>query len=136
MRCNCSLCTRNGYLNVYPLRNEIRVQLGSVEVAPGSAALRKEIDLGYYTPKGAGEGSEHVFCVKCGSSVWVDRLGGEEGKAVDGEEDFVALNVRLSIRAVLNEPSMQKVRMLKDIDVGELVFEFANGKSWEPQYQI
>lgn len=99
MNCNCSLCTRNGYLNVYPLRGDVRVQLGEEEVLPGSPALRKakEEVLGYYMPRGAGEGNEHVFCKKCGSSVWVDVKVGQQ-QVLGGEPDQVVVNVKIPSR--------------------------------------
>ncbi|MCJ1478566.1 hypothetical protein MMC13_007247 [Lambiella insularis] len=120
MNCNCSLCTRNGLLNIYPLRNDIRVQLGDSEVLPGSSAFRKakEEVLGYYVPKGAGEAHEHVFCRNCGSSVWVDIKGGQD-QVPEGEVDQIALNVR----------------MIHDIDVEDLKLQHADGKAWDPQYR-
>lgn len=70
--CNCSICTRNGLLNVYSTREEVRVRLGdsTTETVPGSAELReKEAGLGYYMF--GKKDVEHVFCLTCGSSVWV-----------------------------------------------------------------
>lgn len=106
MNCNCSLCTRNGYLNVYPQRHEIQVQIhrdmnegNRVEVVPGSETLRGDRSdvLGYYVYGVAPDKeNEHVFCKKCGSSLWVDTKGGEaQAKKTmkDGEKDIVAVNV-------------------------------------------
>lgn len=104
--CNYNLCTRNGYLNVYPLRHEVQVPINhnlgdgsQVEGMPGSETLRrakKEV-LGYYPYSDfMNEENEHVFCKKCGSSLWVDTRGGEEkAKEMRKEEvkDIVAVNV-------------------------------------------
>lgn len=67
---------------------------------PGSETLRsaKEEILGYYyVYRGAlGRENEHVFCKRCGSSLWVDAKGGEEmakQTRKEGEEDIVAVNV-------------------------------------------
>lgn len=77
--CNCSICTRNGLLNVYPKRDEVRVRLGDSdnEISPESEELRgKDSVLGYYMF--GDKEVEHAFCLRCGSSVWValvaDRL--------------------------------------------------------------
>lgn len=69
------------------------------EARPGSEMLRRERKdvLGYYFYGGGPDRkNEHVFCKRCGSSLWVDAKGGEE-KAKEtmkeGEEDIVAVNV-------------------------------------------
>lgn len=101
MSCNCSTCSRYGYLNIYPDRHDVRVKLGDGSgrtVKPGSADFREYFkgQLGYYVDRG-----EHAFCNKCGCSLWVDHEGGEEGgklKEPDpngpfGLRDIVAINV-------------------------------------------
>lgn len=98
MSCNCSLCTRNGYLNVYPHRHEICVRLhDDTEAMPGSETVRKEKKdvLGYYYVYGGSPDreNEHVFCKSCGSSLWVDVKRGEEKATKEGKEDIVAVNV-------------------------------------------
>jgi hypothetical protein len=122
MNCNCHMCTRNGYLNVYPVRDEIRVRLPSLptsagehkadtkegeEVSPGSEELRSIPGiLGYYVFDYGPRETEHVFCLHCGSSLWVDANGGkkafqamiEDAKAKGDdakgqEKDIVAINV-------------------------------------------
>ncbi|MCJ1427574.1 hypothetical protein MMC29_005477 [Sticta canariensis] len=141
MSCNCSLCTRNGYLNVYPQRHEMLVQIHHhhdipgeessqvllPESVPGSETLRSATEeiLGYYHVYGGalGRENEHVFCKLCGSSLWVDAKGGEEmakQTRKEGEEDIVAVNVR----------------MFQDINVQDLKLQFANGRTWDPQYKI
>ncbi|KAL2007411.1 hypothetical protein VTN00DRAFT_8849 [Thermoascus crustaceus] len=105
--CTCSICTSNGYLNVYPLRSEVRIQLrrqyqgteakvtetaerDEEEVHPGSSALRKQttgLKLGSYI-FGAKK-AQHVFCLRCGSSLWIEPVDGYRG---EGEWDVVAVN--------------------------------------------
>jgi hypothetical protein len=132
--CNCHLCTRNGYLVVFPTREEIRVRLplppssspssrspsGRAqtdnerefeEVSPGSEQLRSIPGiLGYYVIDDSPRKLEHVFCLRCGSSLWVDKDGGEkafrakieDAKAKGDEEaakekDVVVINVSRSL---------------------------------------
>lgn len=69
-----------------------------VEVVPGSETLRENRSdvLGYYVCRlGPDRENEHVFCKKCGSSLWVDTKGGEEQAkktSKNGEKDIVAVN--------------------------------------------
>jgi hypothetical protein len=73
--CNCKLCTKNGYLNIYPLRIDVIIEgadkLGSYVWSEKSCA--------------------HKFCTACGSSMFASPRG--EG-GVEDTEDF-AINVSL-----------------------------------------
>ena len=55
--CNCSICEKNGYLNVYPLRENVVFQSGYD-------------DLGSY--RFGQETRQHLFCKKCGTSLIID----------------------------------------------------------------
>ena len=73
--CNCSICNRNGLLVVYPLRDQVKIRLGgspdAEEVTLGSEKLReKDSGVGYY--QFGGYVVEHVFCLTCGSSLFID----------------------------------------------------------------
>ena len=74
-KCNCSICTRNGYLMSYPKRDEVVFLQG------------------YETLKNYNFGSgtvDHKFCPLCGSSVMIDL-----NKAfMDSFGDALAMNVR------------------------------------------
>ncbi|KAK2754553.1 hypothetical protein FQN54_006954 [Arachnomyces sp. PD_36] len=111
--CDCSICTRNGLLNVFPDKDEVRVRLGnsSAEFTPGAPELRtKEAGLGYYMF--GGKKLEHVFCLTCGSSVWASMVA--EGPNV------MAINVR----------------MLRDVDVRDLRLKQFAGKNLDPVYNV
>lgn len=56
--CNCSICQRNGYLLVYPVKENVKLESG----APGS--------MGSYAF--GNEAVSHKFCVQCGSSVFFE----------------------------------------------------------------
>ena len=55
--CNCSICEKNGYLSVYPLRENVVFQSGYD-------------DLGSY--RFGEETRQHLFCKKCGTSLIID----------------------------------------------------------------
>lgn len=72
--CNCSICSRNGYILAYPPREDL-------------VYLRGEDSMkGYYFNDKL---AEHKFCSKCGSSILVD----PHGKF--GDQDWVGVNVRM-----------------------------------------
>ncbi|CAF9928768.1 hypothetical protein IMSHALPRED_007731 [Imshaugia aleurites] len=57
MNCNCSICCKNGYLNVYPQRADVVFRRGE-ELMRGYAFGEKRC--------------VHKFCPTCGSSLFVD----------------------------------------------------------------
>jgi hypothetical protein len=65
--CNCSICTKNGYLLVYPLRTDVVFVSGEDKLAEYS--FGKAI-------------VPHRFCSSCGTSILLDfkdvTFGGEE----------------------------------------------------------
>ncbi|KAF2190549.1 hypothetical protein K469DRAFT_721449 [Zopfia rhizophila CBS 207.26] len=76
--CNCSICSRNGYLLVYPLREQLNVM-------SGEGALR---DYAFGRKR-----NRHKFCSKCGSSVFFDPRMAEYGE----EPDLLGVNVSLPV---------------------------------------
>ncbi|KAB8217862.1 Mss4-like protein [Aspergillus novoparasiticus] len=56
-RCNCSICTKNSYLLVYPLRKDVVFHRGEDQLA--------EYRFGNRT-------KPHKFCPNCGTSVLID----------------------------------------------------------------
>jgi len=68
-RCNCSICTRNGYLLIYPELADVNFTQGSID------------ELKSYGFKKMN--AAHRFCGECGSSLLI----------TIAEKDFVALNV-------------------------------------------
>jgi len=75
MNCNCSLCTRNGYLNIYPKRENVIFRSG-------------QDNLSTYPVRNV---NAHKFCSTCGSSILVDALNEVKGD----NEDIIAVNVRM-----------------------------------------
>ena len=70
--CNCSICRRNGYLLVYPLRKNVKILRGRNNL--GKYSFNRHI-------------ATHLFCPKCGGSVYID-FEGKEAK------DVLGVNVR------------------------------------------
>ncbi|KAF2017296.1 hypothetical protein BU24DRAFT_147716 [Aaosphaeria arxii CBS 175.79] len=83
--CNCSICSRNGYLLVYPLRAQFNLK-------SGDAAL-KTYSFGKMR-------NHHKFCGRCGSSVFFDPRLIELG---DGSPDLLGVNVRMFKNVKLDE---------------------------------
>ncbi|KAH6637894.1 Mss4-like protein [Boeremia exigua] len=75
--CNCTICTKNGYLLLYPRRQDVAIHHGEQALKSHSFGPKQLL---------------HQFCGECGSSVWFDpRLKGL------GEEmpDLLGVNVRM-----------------------------------------
>ena len=73
MNCNCSICSKNGYMNVYPNRRDIVFVSG------------EDTMKGYQF---GNEKSTHQFCPMCGSSLFIDPY--------IPDNDKVVVNVSLS----------------------------------------
>ncbi|PVH99227.1 hypothetical protein DM02DRAFT_615184 [Periconia macrospinosa] len=76
VECNCSICSRNGYLLVYPPREHFVLQSGEEVLRSYSFGAKRNL---------------HKFCGKCGSAVFFDPRMKEFGE----ELDLVAVNVRM-----------------------------------------
>ncbi|KKY37685.1 hypothetical protein UCDDA912_g02307 [Diaporthe ampelina] len=61
VECNCSICQRNGYLLVYPIKENLELGGGSDDA------------MGSYTF--GSKNVKHNFCKECGSSVFFEVLG-------------------------------------------------------------
>jgi hypothetical protein len=75
--CNCSICSRNGYLFVYPLREHFRLKSGEDALKSYSFGPKRVL---------------HKFCTKCGSSVFLDPRMTEFGQ----QPDLLGVNVSLA----------------------------------------
>lgn len=74
--CNCSICQRNGYLLVYPSREQLHIISGEEAMKSYSFGPKRNL---------------HMFCGKCGSSVFFDPRMKEFG---EGEGlDLLGINV-------------------------------------------
>ena len=80
--CNCSICQRNAYYLVYPSREQLRINSGEEALRSYSFGPKKNL---------------HMFCGKCGSSVFFDPRMKEfdEGGGLD------VLGVNVSLDAVV-----------------------------------
>ncbi|PGH15358.1 hypothetical protein AJ80_05542 [Polytolypa hystricis UAMH7299] len=72
VNCNCSLCFRNGYLLIYPQKNDVTFHGNSRDFMKGYQFNKRAIT--------------HYFCSNCGTSV-----GGEP---VDDKPPIFAINIR------------------------------------------
>lgn len=72
--CNCSICSKNGYMLVYPLRQDLVLTQG------------EDVLKSYSFGKGQ---NQHKFCGECGSSVFFDPRMAEHGQ----EPDLLGVNV-------------------------------------------
>ncbi|KAK7954441.1 hypothetical protein PG996_015253 [Apiospora saccharicola] len=73
--CNCSICTKNGYLFVYPKCKDVVFHSG-------------EHHLSSY--RFGGKKKPHKFCPSCGTSVLIDF----SESARDVEREVTAINIR------------------------------------------
>jgi hypothetical protein len=77
--CNCSICSRNGYLLVYPERSQLRMKSGEETLEDYSFGPKRIL---------------HKFCGRCGSTVFFDPRMGEYGEA---PPDLLGINVSLAM---------------------------------------
>ena len=96
--CNCSSCTKKGYLNVLVPRSGIMVKVPSattsetLELNPGtkdcdgSAWAAETLSSYVYNHQ------QHVFCKLCGCGVWIDGEG-QDGAEARSEKDILGVNV-------------------------------------------
>jgi hypothetical protein len=103
MNCNCTLCTRNGYFNVYPERKNIKIFAKDFKKGfdePWNGIWVERAGLKRYTIEEESEDKKesctHLFCGKCGASMFTLPREGVEG----GEGEDVAVNVSF-LRSIL-----------------------------------
>ena len=73
--CNCSICSRNGYLLVYSERSQLHIKSGEDALKNYSFGVKRNL---------------HKFCGECGSSVFFDPRMKEFGEA---PPDLIGVNV-------------------------------------------
>lgn len=74
--CNCSICNRNGYLLVYPDREQVRFKSGEEALREYSFGPKRVL---------------HKFCGNCSAAVFLDPQMGKYGEA---PPDVLGINVR------------------------------------------
>jgi hypothetical protein len=73
-RCNCSICTRNGYLLVYPKREHVSFLCGEDKLSAYRFGNRRK---------------PHMFCPTCGTSMFIDFRESDR----EDERDEIGFNV-------------------------------------------
>jgi hypothetical protein len=110
-QCNCSICEKNGYLLVYPIRRDLVFTQGMFSgklasciprvsfcspLFPGLFVVADGLYVGYDNLSEYYFGSNdkaHKFCKTCGSSILIDFKMIERGVTDDPEKDHLAVNV-------------------------------------------
>ncbi|CZT01551.1 uncharacterized protein RCO7_02131 [Rhynchosporium graminicola] len=77
-KCNCTICTQNGYVFVYPPRRDIHFTRGFESL--GEDKFNTKLKT-------------HKFCKTCGTSILIDFNGTVPAKR-DTDHDILAINVR------------------------------------------
>ncbi|KAF2716674.1 hypothetical protein K431DRAFT_289202 [Polychaeton citri CBS 116435] len=76
LSCNCSICFKNGYLLVYPLRPDVKFLAGEDKLKD------------YFFGK---KNKPHRFCGECSSSILIDF----KNSNFESEREMLAMNVRM-----------------------------------------
>ncbi len=118
--CNCSICCKNGYLNVYPKRTDVVFDRGEDHMKGYLFGEKKCM---------------HKFCPTCASSMFVD-------PHMDDPE-LIVVNVRVSflvvVVVVLSWTTLiwPQVRMFKNIDVDKLeLWKYDGFNRLQPGYEV
>ncbi|KAJ4369147.1 hypothetical protein N0V83_006231 [Neocucurbitaria cava] len=77
--CNCSICSRNGYLLVYPERSQLHMTSGEDQLKNYTFGKKRNL---------------HKFCGRCGSSVFFDPRMKEYGDSPPAP-DLLGVNIRM-----------------------------------------
>lgn len=114
--CNCSICTRNGYIMAY-------ASIADVEYHTGADNLSEF--------RFAREVGVHKFCKTCGSSIC--------GEMKVGDVEMVAINVSISFSRNLTRGWLiimdSKVRLFQDIDLKTLKLQHSDRKQYGGGYE-
>ena len=118
--CNCSICTKNGYLLIYPERQDVVWTKGFDHLKSYKCATKTK---------------DHLFCPTCGSSILIDFNGTNESG------DYLAVNVGCcqqyqSIRLSKANGNVYKARMIHDINPQTLNLRYGDYKSFGEPYSI
>ncbi|KAF2447031.1 hypothetical protein P171DRAFT_243862 [Karstenula rhodostoma CBS 690.94] len=78
IECNCSICSRNGYLLVYPQREQVQITSGQEALKTYTFGPKRNL---------------HHFCGRCGSAVFFDPQLRKRGE----DHDIMGVNVGLEL---------------------------------------
>lgn len=81
--CNCSICQRNGYLLVYPIKENLKLRDGSEEALGSYGFGNKNV--------------KHNFCKECGSSVFFEVLSPPKRAELEAEAKGEKLPVIMGV---------------------------------------
>ncbi|KAK7715135.1 hypothetical protein SLS64_003832 [Diaporthe eres] len=110
--CNCSICQRNGYLLVYPIKENLKLEDGS-EVAMGSYRF-------------GNKNVKHNFCKECGSSVFFEVSSPPKEAQLKAEAKGEKLPVIMGVN----------LRMVTGLEVDKLIIKKIDGEGREPKYAV
>ncbi|KAI0967540.1 glutathione-dependent formaldehyde-activating, GFA [Xylaria arbuscula] len=90
--CNCSICTKNGYLFAYPKREDVVFASGEVDMTSYRFGPCKK---------------PHKFCPTCGTSILIDFS--ESDREI--EREVIAVNIRtfVEIEELMNHLKFKRV---------------------------
>ena len=117
--CNCSICTKNGLLNVYPRRDEVE-WLRGYDTMSSYRTSTKMMD--------------HKFCPNCGSSILIDFNWTDETQPYAGDRLAINVSAREFLKTMPNEGRAtdvefaMQVRMVKDFEDKGLNLRESTGK--------
>ncbi|KAG6366979.1 hypothetical protein INS49_001160 [Diaporthe citri] len=110
--CNCSICQRNGYLLVYPIKENLKFGDGSEEAIGSYRFGNKNV--------------KHDFCKECGSSVLFEVLSPPKGAELEAEAKGEKLPVIMGVN----------LRMVTGLEVDKLIIKKIDGEGREPKYAV
>ena len=87
--CNCSICQRNGYLLVYPTKENLKLRDGSEDAIGSYAFAKKNV--------------KHNFCKNCGNSVFFEVQSPPPEAVIEAEARGEKLPVIMGVN-VSSEP--------------------------------
>lgn len=119
-RCNCSICTKNGYLLVYPKREDVIFESG----------CDKDLKSYFFGKKE----KPHRYCGECGSSVLIDFAN----SSFEKQRPFLAMNVSMYWWRKRAQANVQiQVRLFRDVDLDAAEYTTFDGRNrLEPAYDI
>ncbi|POS72101.1 glutathione-dependent formaldehyde-activating enzyme [Diaporthe helianthi] len=112
VECNCSICQRNGYLLVYPIKEDLKLRDGAEE-AMGSYCF-------------ANNNVKHYFCKQCGSSVFFEVLSPPKDAAAEAEGRREKLPVIMGVN----------LRMVTGLELSKLIIKKVNGETRGQKYAV
>lgn len=108
--CNCSICTCNAYLLVYPEKKY-------VDVKSGADSIREYTFNRHQTV--------HKFCSKCGSALYHDP---RVPAVAPGQKDILGINVSSNYQYCKYLTDNDQVRMFQNVKVEELDVVYADNR--------